>query len=175
MTQVLRGRRVRLRPAVVADLPRIVEMRRTDEVFSRWRGEELEAEVAADLADDDLVQLVIVSDVGEVVGLIQFSEESDPEYRHAAIDLFVDPRHHRRGIGSDAITALVRHLMDERGHHRLTIDPAADNQAAIACYAKVGFTAVGVMREYEKQADGSWKDGLLMELVRSDLVSDQPD
>lgn len=54
--------------------------------------------------------------------------------------------------------------MGERGHHRLTIDPAADNFAAIKCYAAVGFEPVGTMRRYEKGPDG-WHDNLLMDLI----------
>jgi hypothetical protein len=57
----------------------------------------------------------------------------------------------------------------DRGHHRLTIDPAASNARAIAAYAKVGFRPVGIMRQYERGPDGTWHDGLLMELLREDL------
>jgi aminoglycoside 6'-N-acetyltransferase len=65
----------------------------------------------------------------------------------------------------------VRQLIDERGHHRITIDPAAANAAAIRSYEKVGFRPVGVMRKSERDADGDgWHDSLLMELV----VSDEP-
>jgi aminoglycoside 6'-N-acetyltransferase len=60
----------------------------------------------------------------------------------------------------------VEHLIEERGHHRVTIDPAADNAAAIRTYEKVGFKPVGVMRAYERDVGGQgWHDGLLMELV----------
>jgi aminoglycoside 6'-N-acetyltransferase len=52
----------------------------------------------------------------------------------------------------------------------LVIDPAADNTAAIACYRKVGFRSVGVMRKYELSADGTWHDGLLMELLADELT-----
>ena len=45
------------------------------------------------------------------------------------------------GLGGDAIRTLARHLIDEYGHHRFTIDPAAANSAAIRAYAKVGFRA----------------------------------
>jgi aminoglycoside 6'-N-acetyltransferase len=62
-------------------------------------------------------------------------------------------------------------LIDERGHHRITIDPAASNPAAIRAYEKAGFEPVGVMRRYERDADGKgWHDGLLMELVVPDLT-----
>jgi aminoglycoside 6'-N-acetyltransferase len=50
------------------------------------------------------------------------------------------------------------------------IDPAADNLAAIRCYTKVGFRPVGVMRQYERSADGSWHDGLLMELLAGEIT-----
>ena len=50
------------------------------------------------------------------------------------------------------------------------IDPATDNEAAIRAYAKVGFRRVGVMRQYERGPDGSWHDGLLMELLADELI-----
>jgi aminoglycoside 6'-N-acetyltransferase len=100
--------------------------------------------------------------------MIQFSEETEPKYRHASIDLFLDPALHGRGIGTEAVRRVVRHLVDERGHHRITIDPAADNAAAIRAYEKAGFRPVGVMRAYERDVGGEgWHDGLLMELVVS--------
>jgi aminoglycoside 6'-N-acetyltransferase len=68
------------------------------------------------------------------------------------------------------VRTLARHLFEDVGHHRLVIDPAADNAAAIACYAKVGFRTVGVMRRYELGSDGTWHDGLLMELMADELT-----
>ena len=115
--------------------------------------------------DSDATRWTIEVD-GAVAGLIQFSEELAPKYRHASIDLFLDPALHGRGLGTEAVRRVVRHLIDERGHHRITIDPAVDNSAAIRTYEKVGFKPVGVMRCYERDADGAgWHDGLLMELV----------
>jgi aminoglycoside 6'-N-acetyltransferase len=40
---------------------------------------------------------------------------------------------HRQVHATDAIGTIVQYLFDVRRHHRLTIDPAADNEAAIAC------------------------------------------
>jgi aminoglycoside 6'-N-acetyltransferase len=103
---------------------------------------------------------------GAVVGMIQFSEELTPRYRHASIDLFLNPALHGRGLGAEAVRRVARHLVDERGHHRLTIDPATANTAAIRAYEKAGFRAVGVMRRYERDVDGDgWHDSLLMELL----------
>jgi aminoglycoside 6'-N-acetyltransferase len=103
---------------------------------------------------------------GVIAGLIQFSEELEPKYRHASIDLFLDPALQGRGLGTEAVRRVVRHLIDDRGHHRITIDPATENAAAIRAYEKVGFRPVGVMRRYERDVgSGGWHDGLLMELV----------
>ena len=97
---------------------------------------------------------------GAVAGLIQFSEELEPKYRHASVDLFLDPALHGRGLGTEAVSAVVRHLIDERGHHRITIDPAAANAAAIRAYEKAGFSRVGIMRRYERDVGGGgWHDG----------------
>ena len=57
----------------------------------------------------------------------------------------------------------------DRGHHRLIIDPAVANERAIATYASLGFKPVGVMRRYERGPDGTWHDGLLMDLLADEL------
>ena len=58
----------------------------------------------------------------------------------------------------------MHHLIEDSGHHRITIDPTADNAAAIRAYQKAGFTKVGVMRYAERDFDGNgWHDSLLME------------
>jgi aminoglycoside 6'-N-acetyltransferase len=127
------------------------------------------ASVAEDLDDAD-TQIFVIEHEGQVVGAIQWSAENEPDYRHASIDIYLDPAVHGRGLCTDAVRTLARHLMDDLGHHRLVIDPAADNAAAIRCYGKVGFRPVGVMRNYERGPDGSWHDGLLMDLLAGQLL-----
>jgi aminoglycoside 6'-N-acetyltransferase len=167
----LRGKSVRLRSVTAGDRDRLVAIRGTEEVRRRWRGETLDTEFDVDLLDDHLHQLVIETLNGGVIGMIQFEEEQDPDYRSASLDIYVDPASHRRGYATDAIRTLVNYLFDDLDHHRLTIDPAANNTAAIACYSKVGFRPVGTMRAHERQSDGSWADALLMDMLPSDRRS----
>jgi aminoglycoside 6'-N-acetyltransferase len=167
---VLEGALVRLRPAARDDIPALVAIRTTPEVYERWRGgEDLVAAVEEDFAEADAAKYVIELD-GQVVGWIQWSAEDEPDYRHASIDIYVDPAVHGRGVGTDAVRTAARHLFVDQGHHRLVIDPAADNAAAIRAYAKVGFKPVGVMRQYERGPDGTWHDGLLMDLLADEFV-----
>jgi RimJ/RimL family protein N-acetyltransferase len=90
--------------------------------------------------------------------------------RHAGIDLFLGREARGRGLGPDAIRTLARYLFEERGHHRLTIDPAAANDRAIRAYERVGFRPVGVMRQYERGGDGEFHDGLLLDMLRGELT-----
>jgi aminoglycoside 6'-N-acetyltransferase len=157
----IRGDKVVLRPLEAADEPILRAILATPEVARWWEppGPEFPNE------DPQATRLAILVD-GEVAGMIQFYEENDPDYRHAAIDVFVAPEHHGRGVGPDAVRTLARHLIDERGHHRVTIDPAVANAPAVRAYEKAGFRRVGVMEAAERHHSGEWHDVLLMELVQ---------
>jgi aminoglycoside 6'-N-acetyltransferase len=157
-----------LRPITQGDEPSLRRIHCTPEV-SRWW--DLPEEGFPWTDDPESTRMTIEVD-GAVGGLIQFCEELTPKYRHAAIDLFLDPALHGRGLGSEAVRRVVRHLFDERGHHRITIDPAAANVSAIRAYEKVGFKRVGIMRHYERDVGGeNWHDGLLMELLIGEMPS----
>ena len=158
----LRGERVVLRPMEPDDAPRLREILATPEV-AKWWGPVPEDFPLRD--DPGATRFALLVD-GAVSGLVQWDEEKEPAFRHALFDLFVEPRLHGQGYGTDAVVTLARHLLDERGHHRITIDPAADNAAAIRCYEKAGFRTVGVMRSGWRDPEGHWRDQLLMELVR---------
>jgi aminoglycoside 6'-N-acetyltransferase len=164
----LRGEKVLLRPLTADDVPRLMDIQAQPAVARRW-GEPTEEHLRDKAAGrDDVVPFAIEVD-GEVVGLAQYHEEEDPMYRHAGIDLFLSQEFQGRGLGTDAVRTLALHLVRDRGHHRLVIDPAADNTAAIRAYEKVGFRPVGVMRRYERLPGGEWHDGLLMDVLADEI------
>ncbi len=150
-----------LRPLADGDEAELLRIHRTQEVLRWWDN----PEDGFPWDEPESVRLTIEVD-GAVAGLIQYSEEPEPKYRHAAIDLFLDPTLHGRGYGSEAVRRVVGMLISERGHHRITIDPATENVGAIRAYEKAGFKRVGVMRKHERDVGaGGWHDSLLMELV----------
>jgi aminoglycoside 6'-N-acetyltransferase len=150
-----------LRPLTEGDAAELLRIHKTPEVMRWW-----DAPAENFPWDEPEATRLTIEVDGAVAGLIQFSEELEPKYRHAGVDLFLDPALHGRGLGSEAVRRVIEHLIDELGHHRITIDPAAANTAAIRAYEKVGFTPVGVMRRSERDADGNgWHDSLLMELL----------
>jgi len=163
---VLLAERVLLRPGRPEDADRLVRIRKEPDVARRWGGTDIEEIREGFIKTDE--GFVIEVD-GEVVGAIQYGEEDEPTYRHANMDIFLTTSCHGQGLGAEAIRLLARHLFEERGHHRLTIDPAADNTTAIRAYEKAGFRKVGIMRSYERGPDGTWHDGLLMDMLRDEL------
>jgi aminoglycoside 6'-N-acetyltransferase len=160
---VLQGKCVLLRPGRPEDADRLFQIRNEPEVVRWWGSVDLEEEISEEFieADDGFV---IEAD-REVVGAIQYCEENEPMYRHAGIDIFLTTSRHGQGLGTEAIRVLAQYLFEERGHHRLTIDPAADNTVAIRAYEGVGFRRVGIMRKYERGPNGVWHDGLLMDML----------
>lgn len=169
MSQVIAGAHVVLRPLATADRARMRDILEQPAVADRWLGSQTLDEAVAELFKRDDHTPFANEARGAIVGYIQFAEESDPDYRSASIDVFIDPGWHGRGLGTGAVRTLARHLLRERGHHRVTIDPAADNERAIRAYRRAGFRPVGVMRAYERGRDGRWHDSLLLDLLASDL------
>jgi aminoglycoside 6'-N-acetyltransferase len=167
---VLRGKRVLLRPGCPEDADRLFQIRNEPGVARWWGNVDIEEEISEEFieADDGFV---IEAD-GEVVGAIQYHEENEPMYRHAGMDIYLTPSRHGQGLGPEAIRLLANYLFEKRGHHRLTIDPAADNTAAIRAYERVGFRRVGIMRKYERGPDGVWHDGLLMDMLKEEFRPD---
>ena len=166
---ILHGERVLLRPLEERDFVRLVEIGAEPEVARWWPGIS-HADLVEKAAGEDGSVCLTVEHAGRVAGLIEFHEENEPDFRHAGIDVFLSAECHGRGLGADAVRTLAVHLIDEHGHHRITIDPAAANERAIRCYEKVGFRPVGVMREYWRDPDGVWRDGLLLDLLAKELT-----
>jgi aminoglycoside 6'-N-acetyltransferase len=164
----IRGERIVLCPLAAADIPALLAIAAEPEV-ARWWGELTESDLRAELA---AAQTFTIRHEDEVVGLAQFSEETEPDFRSAGIDLFLTTRLHDRGLGADAVRTLARHLIRDRGHHRLTIDPSLENERAIRCYERVGFKRVGVLRRYWRDGEGRWQDGLLLDLLAEEVDSE---
>lgn len=160
----LGGAHVTLRPTAADDVATLLAILSEPEVALWWRRTEWER-----VDEKDAVVFSIVLR-GAVVGCIQYTEETDPDYRSAAVDVFVSAAVHGRGVGSDAMRTLIAWLIDVRRHHRFTVDPAVANARAVHVYEKLGFRPVGVLRRYERVEDGVWRDALLMELLAEEFV-----
>ena len=155
---VLDTHRVRLRPLADDDIPALLDVVNESEWWGPTDADGLRVDGRAFAIEVD----------GELAGWLGFEEENDPEYRYASLDITLMPAQRDRGVGPEALRAVIDWLI-ERGHHRFTIDPAEHNHRAIRAYEKVGFRPVGRLRRYQRVSDDEWYDGLLMELLAEDL------
>lgn len=161
------GEGLELRRVTRDDLDALAEIIREPEIAPWWP--------LADPEDEFLSQdypAYVIEVEGAIAGVILFWEHDDPGYRHAGMDVAVSTAYHGQGLGRRSLRAMMRYLVRERGHHRLSIDPAAANERAIAVYERVGFKPVGILRQYERAADGTWHDGLLMDALAEELDLD---
>lgn len=151
--------RVALRPTREDDIPALVELLNEPEVRCWW-GDNDAATVRAEVEGQPCWTVF----VEQVAGWIQVHEECDEDYPSVAFDIALSTRAQGRGLGREALRLAIRHFI-ACGHHRFSIDPAAENHRAVRAYAAIGFKPVGVLRAYERAPDGTWRDGLLMDLL----------
>ena len=168
----LEGETVVLRPLGLEDVERLAAIQ-AEEGVARWWGPPDASELRRKAEGSDPVVAFAIEVDGEVAGLIQYYEENEPDFRSANLDIFLGDGYRGRGFGPDALRTLSRYLVEVIGHHRLTIDPAAENAVAIGAFERAGFRPVGVMREYWRAPDGTWRDGLLLDLLASEVEGSQ--
>jgi aminoglycoside 6'-N-acetyltransferase len=148
---LVRGRLTTLRPAGADDVDRLVAWHLDPEVARYWDDETFtRAEMAERLERAD-VEAWIVEEAGEPIGYLQVHPEG--------LDMFLIPAARGRGLGPDAARAMTRHLLDERGRERVTVDPYTWNEGAIRAWERAGFVEVS-RHEPDEEHTASW---ILME------------
>ena len=124
----LRGRDVVLRPLRPGDVPRVAEIQ-AEPAVARWWGPPDEAELLDKAEGRDESKAFAVERAGELVGLVQFHEENEPDFRHAGIDVFLSENAHGQGLGR-ALPVLLHQLeVQPQGGERvadLVDEPARD-------------------------------------------------
>jgi aminoglycoside 6'-N-acetyltransferase len=157
MDLLVRGRLTTLRPPGAGDVDRLVAWHADPEVSRYWDGETFTRAQMEERLARAHVEAWIVEEAGEPVGYLQVHSEAAsaggqaagarPEDRAACggsggLDMFLVPSARGRGLGPDAARAMARHLMDDRGWARVTVDPYAWNEGALRGWQRAGFVEV---------------------------------
>ncbi|SMH50910.1 Protein N-acetyltransferase, RimJ/RimL family [Rathayibacter oskolensis] len=85
-------------------------------------------------------------------------------HRCATLAIILGPHAVGRGLGPDAVGALVDYGFDELGLHRIELRTAAFNTRAQAAYRRAGFTEEGRRRDAVFHA-GAFHDEVLMAVL----------
>jgi len=149
----VRGELTTVRAATADDVGLLVDWHADPEVARFWDHETFKREqMVVRLARPGVDAFVVEAD-GEPVGYVQ--AWTDDGGRTGGIDMFLVPGARGRGLGPDAGRALARHLRDERGWERVTVDPYTWNERAIRGWRKAGFEPVGE-RDADDEHTAAW-------------------
>lgn len=83
-----------------------------------------------------------------------------------AIDIG-DPASRGRGLGVETMWLLARFAFNELRLHRLELIASADNERALRCYERAGFSECGRLSEVT-WSGGRWHDAVVMQLLEGD-------
>jgi len=147
----VRGRLTELRPALDADVERLVAWHADPEVGRYWDWETFTPDEMRDRLKRPDVDPWIVEADGEPVGFLQVHEEG--------LDMFLAPHARGRGLGPDAARAITEHLLAQ-GRRRVTVDPYEWNEPAIRAWERAGFVEVSSGHPPDEDHTAEW---ILME------------
>lgn len=159
---------VSIRPATVADV---------DFLAALYAHEDVRPYLAAgnpydrDWVTASLEGIMVAELDGEPAGAMAWEVKSE---RNAIVHvggLAIHPRFRGRRLADEAARLLQRHLIHERGFHRIELEVYGFNERAQRHAERAGFVREGVKRQAYRRGDG-WVDGVLYGLVAEDLGSE---
>lgn len=166
--------RVTLRPAAAADLAFLVATVNDEAVEPFLGGRQprdelsLAGEIRRTAGEPERFARLVIEAGGEPVGTVTWELVNERSSIVRLERLAVVAGARGRGVALEASRALVRHLLLERGFHRLELEVYAFNDAALRLADRVGYVREGVRRAaYWRH--GRWNDAVLFSLLRDDL------
>jgi aminoglycoside 6'-N-acetyltransferase len=128
-----------MRRADDGDVDRLVAWHADPEVSRYWDGETFTRAEMEERLERREVDAWIVEEQDEPIGYLQTWTDDGAT---GGVDMFLIPAARGRRLGPDAARAMARHLVDERGWTRVTVDPYAWNEGAVRAWERAGFVEV---------------------------------
>ena len=88
-------------------------------------------------------------------------------HRAAEVGYWLDAAHQGQGITTRAVEALLTHLFDEKGIHRVEIRAAPENRRSRAMAERFGLRTEGVLR-HSMFCSGRWLDQVVYALLEDE-------
>lgn len=162
---------ISIRPAGAADIGFLVDLYADEDVrpFLAAAGSYDRAGVEAKLAQDPETGGVMVVELdGERAGAMAWELTNRRSGIVHVSGLAVHPDFRGRRLADEAARLFQRHLIHERGFHRIELEVYGFNERAQRHAERSGFVREGVKRKAYRRGDG-WVDGVLYALVAEDL------
>jgi RimJ/RimL family protein N-acetyltransferase len=168
---VIFGTRVALGPILPLDLPELfrwaddVDLARHSEPYYPKNWQQQEAFWTNAAADKSRVFFAIrAKPSAAIIGYVQICG-IDPVHRSADIGICIgDASHRGQGMGREALELAIAYCWNTLNLTRIALSVFAENQPAIALYARLGFKHEGLLRQARFIA-GEWLDLVAMALL----------
>lgn len=98
---------------------------------------------------------------GECVGTVDLFD-FDPVNRHASVGIIIDEKYRKKGYGVRALELVCDYCFQHIGMHSLTAVCERENEAAVALFKSVGFTASGCLRSWVRHGN-SYADAIILQ------------
>jgi ribosomal-protein-alanine N-acetyltransferase len=116
--------------------------------------------------EDGIVWAVTLKGEDRVIGMVGFSAWSYHNRAMAGYDLARE--YWGRGIGSEAVTRIIRFGFERMGLNRIEAETIEDNHESRRMLEKLGFILEGIRREYSLEDDGDYHGSAMYGLLRSE-------
>ncbi|NUR46748.1 MAG: GNAT family N-acetyltransferase [Hamadaea sp.] len=136
-----------IRPAVFADA-KALAVAHNGAFGDSWTGEQYRAEVMVKPGYDPTHEIVAVAPDGRIAAFCVYWTDALNKLGHFE-PVGTHPDFQRRGLGK-AVMAYAVHEMAEAGMSTVTVNHNAENSAAAALYASLGFTPAGSTSGYRR-------------------------
>ena len=110
-----------------------------------------------DLMDDSGI-------VKETIGTVDLFD-FDPMHKRAGLGILIANQENRmKGFAFESLSILIQYAFDTLHLHQLYCNISNDNQASLSLFKKLGFTEIGIKRDWLRESNG-WLDVHLLQLV----------
>ena len=144
------------------DVASIMRLERTpgyEGLVGRWDQERHLAEMALGSS-----RYLLSRESGEADGFVLFQGLDDPNLRvHLKRTAVADAG---RGLGTRLLSASIDWLFTATDANRLDLEVFVDNTRARRAYEKLGFLTEGVLRDWIRMSNGTFRTMVMMSLLR---------
>jgi len=171
---MIQGSTVSLREWRDEDLPLLTSLRNDvtlqGQLLARPRGSSVDhvRQWLAEKASDPSSSLLIIAEAGgkEAIGYVQLSKLGSFD-RYAELGICIHQDSRGRGRGLESINLICDYARSTWAVRKMLLQVRADNDPAIACYAKAGFQKCALLRAHA-YIEGSYRDIVMMERLLDD-------
>ena len=175
-TSVIVEANVVLRPISPADRPLLVRWQTDPRIMTGWALPQpvrphnaFEEQIAGEFCRFDHAGSFLIEGDRVPVGRIHY-DDLDARHRSVEIGIYIgEPEAQGNGYAGNAIKAISKYLIRQRGAHRIELNTLTWNTRAHDLYLRLGFRDEGILRDHI-YFDGRWHGEYQMALLASDSI-----